>query len=109
VFVVLPPPCTRGNEANNDSTRILIVETVGSFREEPEVENHLHMEKARGSLWSYSTVVLSPHVDYPLRRGTKELVRILCGYRYLGENTRVIHESLHLYICSLAFTFTLST
>jgi hypothetical protein len=45
---------------------------VGSFREEPEVEHHLHVEKARCSLRSYSTEVLGPYVGYPLRRGTNE-------------------------------------
>jgi hypothetical protein len=31
-----------------------IVEMAGSIREEPEGEHHLHVEKARGSLRSYS-------------------------------------------------------
>jgi hypothetical protein len=48
------------------------VETTGSVREEPEVEHHLRVEKARGSLWSYSTEVLGPRVGFPLRRGTNE-------------------------------------
>jgi hypothetical protein len=30
------------------------------------------VEKARNSLWSYSTIVLGPHVGYPLHRGTNE-------------------------------------
>jgi hypothetical protein len=45
---------------------------VGNVREELEAEHHLRVEKARGSLWSYSTVVLGPRVGYPLRRGTNE-------------------------------------
>jgi hypothetical protein len=49
-----------------------IVETVGSVREEPEAEHHLRVEKARGSLRSYSTVVLGHRVGFPLRRGTNE-------------------------------------
>ena len=49
-----------------------IVETAGSVREEPEAEHHLRVEKARGSLRSYSTVVLGPRVGFPLRRGTNE-------------------------------------
>jgi hypothetical protein len=49
-----------------------IVETVGSVQEEPEAQHHLRVEKARGSLWSYSTMVLGPRVGYPLRRGTNE-------------------------------------
>jgi hypothetical protein len=48
------------------------VETAGSVREEPEAEHHLRVEKARDSLWSYSTVVLGPRVGFPLRRGTNE-------------------------------------
>jgi hypothetical protein len=38
----------------------------------PEMEYHLRMEKARGSLRSYSTVVLGPCVGFPLRRGTNK-------------------------------------
>jgi hypothetical protein len=71
-FVSRPPPCTRGNEARGISDGILIVEMVGSVREEPEAEHHLLEEKARGSLRSYSTKFLSPRMGYPLRRGTNE-------------------------------------
>jgi hypothetical protein len=49
-----------------------IVEMVGSVREEPEAEHHLRVEKACGSLRSYSTEVLGPRVGFPLRRGTNE-------------------------------------
>ena len=49
-----------------------IVETAGSIREESEAEHHLRVEKARGSLRSYSTVVLGPRVGFPLRRGTED-------------------------------------
>jgi hypothetical protein len=45
---------------------------AGSIREEPEAEHHLHVEKARGSLRSYSTEVLDPRVGFPVRRGTNE-------------------------------------
>jgi hypothetical protein len=48
------------------------VETEGSIREEPKAEHHLHVEKARDSLRSYSTEVLGPRVGFPLRRGTNE-------------------------------------
>jgi hypothetical protein len=41
------------------------VETAWSVREEPESEHHLDVEKARGSLRSYSAVVLGPHMGYP--------------------------------------------
>jgi hypothetical protein len=46
--------------------------TAGSVREEPEVELHLRVEKARDSLQSKSTVVLGPRVGFPLHRGTNE-------------------------------------
>jgi hypothetical protein len=72
VFVSRPPPCTRGNEALDISAVSSIVETVGSVREEPEAEHHLRVEKACGSLRSYSTEVLGPRVGFPLRRGTNE-------------------------------------
>jgi hypothetical protein len=71
-FVSQSSPCSRGNEAHDVSDGNLIVETAGSVRDEPEVERHLHVEKACGSLRSYSTEVLGPHVGFPLRRGTNE-------------------------------------
>jgi hypothetical protein len=71
-FVSRPSPCNKGNEAHGVSAGSSIVETTGSIREEPEAEHHLHVEKAHGSLWSYSTEVLGPHMGYPLRRGTNE-------------------------------------
>jgi hypothetical protein len=67
-----PPLCTGGNEARGVSTGSSIVETAGSVREEPEAEHHLRVEKACGSLRSYSTEVLGPRVGFPLRRGTNE-------------------------------------
>jgi hypothetical protein len=48
------------------------VEAARSVQEEPEAEHHLRVEKARGSLRSYSTKVLGPHVSFRLRRGTNE-------------------------------------
>jgi hypothetical protein len=48
------------------------METAGSIREDPQAEYHLHMEKAHGSLWSYSTEVLGPLVGYPFYRGTNK-------------------------------------
>jgi hypothetical protein len=71
-FVSRLPPCTGGNEARSVSVGSSIVETAGSVREEPKVEHHLRVEKARGSLWSYSTEVLGPRVGFPLCRGTNE-------------------------------------
>jgi hypothetical protein len=71
-FVVQPPPCTRGNESHDILAGSSIVKTMGSVREEPEAEHHLHMEKACGSLQSYSSMVLGSYVGYPLRRGTNE-------------------------------------
>jgi hypothetical protein len=49
-----------------------MVETAESVREEPKAEHHLRVEKAHGSLRSYSTVVLGPRVGFPLRRGINE-------------------------------------
>jgi hypothetical protein len=71
-FVSWPQPCTGGNEARGVSTRSSIVETAESVREEPEAEHHLRVEKARGSLQSYSTELLGSRVGFPLRRGTNE-------------------------------------
>jgi hypothetical protein len=71
-FVSQAPPCTRGNEARGVLAGSSIVETSGSVREEPEAEHHLCVDKARGSLRSYSTAVLGPRVGYRLRRGTNE-------------------------------------
>jgi hypothetical protein len=71
-FVSWTPPCTKGNKDRGVSARSSIVETMGSVREEPEAEHQLRVEKAGGSLRSYSTVMLGPHVGYPLRRGTSE-------------------------------------
>jgi hypothetical protein len=59
-----------GTRPTTFSAGSLIVETAGSIREEPEVEHHLRVEKARGSLRSYLTEVLGPRVGFPLRRGT---------------------------------------
>jgi hypothetical protein len=69
---VTTPPCTRGNEARGVSAGSSIVETAGSVREEPKAEYHLRVEKARDSLWSYSTEVLGPRMGFPLHRGTNE-------------------------------------
>jgi hypothetical protein len=71
-FVSRPPLCTGGKEARSVLAGSLIMEMVGSIREEPEAEHHLRVEKARGSLRSYSTEVLGPRVGFPLRRGTNE-------------------------------------
>jgi hypothetical protein len=72
VFVSRPPPCTEGNETHVISAESSIVETARSVREEPKAEDHLRMEKARGSLWNYSTKVLDPRVGFPLHRDTNE-------------------------------------
>jgi hypothetical protein len=71
-FMSRPPPCTGGNEARDVSVGSSIVETVGSIRQEPEAEHHLRVEKAHGSLRSYSTEVIGPRVGFSLRRGTYE-------------------------------------
>jgi hypothetical protein len=62
----------RHTKARGVSAGSSIVEMTGSVREEPKAEHHLRVEKARDSLWSYSTEVLGPRVGFPLRRGTNE-------------------------------------
>jgi hypothetical protein len=57
-FVSGSPPCPGGTEAHGVSAGSSIVETTGSVREEPKLELHLRVEKARSSLWSYSSEVL---------------------------------------------------
>jgi hypothetical protein len=77
---------------------------AGSVREEPEAEHHLRVEKARGSLRNYSTVVLGPRVGFPLYKGKQRgLVGTLHGSGYLGKNTSVIQL-----LCFLPSAFTLS-
>jgi hypothetical protein len=71
-FVSRPPPCTGGNEARGVSARSSIVETAGSVREELEAGHHLRVEKACGSLRSYSAEVLGARMGFLLRRGTNE-------------------------------------
>jgi hypothetical protein len=71
-FVSRPPPCIGWNKARGVWAGSSIVDTAGSIREEPKAEHHLRVEKACGSLRSYSTEVLGPHVGFPLRRGTNE-------------------------------------
>jgi hypothetical protein len=71
-FVSRPPPCTGGNEARGVSAKRSIVEKAGSVRVEQKAKHHLRVEKACGSLRSYSTVVLGPRMGFPLRRGTNE-------------------------------------
>jgi hypothetical protein len=72
MFVSRPPLCTGGNEARGVLARSSIVKTVCTVREEPEAEHHLRVEKACGSLRSYSTEVFGPPVGFPLRRCTNE-------------------------------------
>jgi hypothetical protein len=71
-FVSRPPPCTGWNEARGVSAGSSILKTEGSVQEESEAEHHLRVEKARDSLWSYSTEVIGPFLGYPLRRGTNK-------------------------------------
>jgi hypothetical protein len=71
-FVSWSPPCTEGNTTHDVSVGSSIVEMAGSVREEPKVKHHLCVENARGSLRSYSTELLGPHVGYPLCRGTNK-------------------------------------
>jgi hypothetical protein len=71
-FVSRLPPCTGWNEVRGVSAESSIEETTRSVRDEPKVEHHLHVEKARDFLSSYSSVVLDPRVDYPLHMSTNE-------------------------------------
>jgi hypothetical protein len=64
-FMSRPSPCTVGNETSG-------VSAAGSIREGLDVKHHLRVEKVRGSLRSYSSMVLSPCMGYPLYRGTNE-------------------------------------
>jgi hypothetical protein len=72
VFVSRSHRVPEGTRPAAFSAGRLIVETAGNVREEPEVEHHLRVEKARGFIRSYSTVVLDSRVGYPLRRDTNE-------------------------------------
>jgi hypothetical protein len=81
VFVSRLPPCTGGNEARGVLAGSSIVEAAGSVREEPEAEHHLRVEKARGSLRSYSTEVLGPRVGFPLRRAPTRISWDLARFR----------------------------
>jgi hypothetical protein len=75
------------------------VETAGSVREEPEAEHHVRVEKARGSLRSYSTEGAWPSRGLPFAYGHQRgLVGTVRGFGYLCKNTGVIHKSLHLYL-----------
>jgi hypothetical protein len=79
------------------------VETAGSVREEPEAEHHLRVEKARGSLRSYSAVVLGPHVGFPLRRGTNEYSSEPGGV--LNSVVNIPASSTRVCISTLLFSF----
>jgi hypothetical protein len=105
-FVSRPPPCTGGNEAHDVLAESSIVETVGSVREEPEAERHLHVEKTHGSLQSYSTEVLGPRVGYPLRRGTNMDYSEPCvvpdtSVKIPASSTGVCISTLTLYLLHL--------
>jgi hypothetical protein len=58
-FVVRPPPCTEGEETRSVSAGSSIVKTVEASDRRPEAEHHLHVEKNRDSLWSYSSGCLA--------------------------------------------------
>jgi hypothetical protein len=62
----------RREQSCDVSARSSIVKTTGRFREEPEVEHHLHVEKACDHLWSYLSKVLVARVGFPLCRDTNE-------------------------------------
>ena len=60
-FVVLPPPCTRGNKARGVSAESLIVKTAGSIQERL-ARRHVEDPLARGEGPKLSTKLL----DYEL-------------------------------------------
>jgi hypothetical protein len=67
------------------------------------VEHHLHVEKARGSLRSYSTVVLGPRVGYPLCRDTNEDYSEPCVVP--DTSVKIPVSSTRVCISTLLFTF----
>jgi hypothetical protein len=102
-FMSRPPPCTGGNEVCSVSTESSIVEVAGSVREEPKAEHHLRMEKARGSLRSYLTMVLGPRVGFPLRRGTNEDLLGPCVVP--DTSVKIPASSTRVCISTLPFSF----
>jgi hypothetical protein len=70
------------------------VKTVGSVREEAGSEAPLVRVEGPQLSMELLVRVLGPRMGYPLWT--------LRGLGYLGKNIDVVHESLHLYPCSLA-------
>jgi hypothetical protein len=70
------------------------VETSRSVREEPKVKHYLCVEKAHGSLRSYSTMMFGPHMGYLYVGHQRVLVGTLRGSGYLDKNIGDIYESL---------------
>jgi hypothetical protein len=98
-FVSQPPPCIGGNEASGVFGRKL---NSGDGRERLRgAENGAPL--ARGEGPRLSTELLDcdawPSRGLPSALGHQRgLVGTLRGSGYLGKNTSVIHESLHLYL-----------
>jgi hypothetical protein len=67
------------------------------------VKHHLCVENARGSLQSYSTEVLGPHVGFRLRRGTNKD----WSEPYMVPNTsvKILESSTRVCISTLIFSF----
>jgi hypothetical protein len=80
------------------------VETAGSIREEPKAEHHLRVEKAGGSLRSYSTKVLDPRVGSPSCRGTNEDQSGPCVVP--DTSVKIPASSTRVCISTLLFKFT---
>jgi hypothetical protein len=70
VFVSRPPPCTRGNEAHGIFGRKL---DSGDGGERPRgAGSGEPLARGEGPWLSMETVMLDPHVGFPLHRGTNE-------------------------------------
>jgi hypothetical protein len=98
-FVSWPPPCIRGNEDRGIFSRKL---DSGDGGERPRgAESGAPLAHGEGP--RLSTELLDrgawPSLGLPFVQGYQRgLVETLRGSGYLGKNTDVIHESLHLYL-----------
>jgi hypothetical protein len=97
VFVVWPPPCTRGNKACSGLTRSLIVKTAGSGLGEGILEAYLHVEKTHGAIHGVTQPGAWPLRGHPceeLQQGLGESEELLDTSVKILTSSNV---SLHLY------------
>ena len=101
MFVVWPPPYTRGNKAHGVLARSLIVKRRGAIQKRL-VGRHTGDPLARGEDPGLSTELPDRELDHSegLQRGLGGSLR---ASRYLGKNIRVVDGSLH--ISTLLFSF----